>query len=603
MNPATTIPVEQRAPRFLLAKIHESPTNPRKLYPDTYMAELTESIRAHGVIQAVVLRPHPAKKGEWELAVGSCRLRASARAGLKDIPGEVRDLTDEEVIDLQLVENGKRKDVHPMEEAEGFFRLHDPAGPYKRSVADIATKIGMSKEHVYQRLSLLRLSKTCREAFYAGKFEATIAVLLGRIPDSKLKLQEKAMSEIVGDEKTPAMSYRQAQEHVQRNYTLKLVGAPFRTGDPSLVPEAGPCGSCPKRTGNAADLFGDIVKSKDGGAEICTDPACYKAKATAAWEQTAAEATRAGHKIATSADVKKIFPYANGELPYGAPYVDLDTKCENDPKGRTYRELLGKYTPTITVARDPRGIKHDLVAKKDVPRALDSAGHKFGKVAEKKEATDADVRREKERQEQVKARRSMVTAVIAMVVSAVEGQAPGIGFLRVVLAGMIHHGFTDAVRDVVTRRGWAEGKAQPAAILTDRAAPMKEPQLRALIVDLMLARDLNYSSDGKMSDTMKLAASMFGVDLADLEAQQRHAVAEAKITAENAKAAKKASKTPAKVSNAAQSPMNALQWHVTMACGHKGWMTGKKKPTTGKCVKCIADVAVVEATRKPAEEG
>src|SRR5579864_3840296 len=99
-----TVDEKYQAPHFALSKIHPSKTNPRKTPDPEWIKELTESIRVHGVLQPVVLRPHPTIKGEWELVIGSCRDKAARAAGLKEIPGTVRNLTDGEALELQLVE-------------------------------------------------------------------------------------------------------------------------------------------------------------------------------------------------------------------------------------------------------------------------------------------------------------------------------------------------------------------------------------------------------------------------------------------------------------------------------------------------------------------
>src|SRR6185369_12064191 len=111
------------------------------------------------------------------------------------------------------------------------------------------------------------------EAFFEGKLNRSSALLLARVP-AAAGTQLKALKEITQpDYRGDLMSVRHIGEHLQRAYMLRLKEAPFATKDEKLVPAAGACTNCPKRTGNAPELFDDVK-----GADVCTDPACYGAK-------------------------------------------------------------------------------------------------------------------------------------------------------------------------------------------------------------------------------------------------------------------------------------------------------------------------------------
>lgn len=158
-----------------LDMIIESPTNQRRTFRD--LDELADTIRTHGVLQAVLVRPL-AHRGEYELVFGARRFRASKLAGLDMIPATVRELTDAEALELQLIENSKRDDVHPLEEADGYRELHEQ---HRYPLAEIAAKVAKSEQYVSQRLRLCALSEHAREAFMAGRLSTGTALLVARL--------------------------------------------------------------------------------------------------------------------------------------------------------------------------------------------------------------------------------------------------------------------------------------------------------------------------------------------------------------------------------------------------------------------------------------
>ncbi len=119
--PAAATEADAGATRSIpLEQIVESPTNQRRTFRD--LDELADTIRAHGVLQAVLVRPLGA---DFELVFGARRFRAAKLAGLSHIPATVRELSDAAALELQLIENSKRDDVHPLEEADGYRELHE----------------------------------------------------------------------------------------------------------------------------------------------------------------------------------------------------------------------------------------------------------------------------------------------------------------------------------------------------------------------------------------------------------------------------------------------------------------------------------------------
>ena len=162
-----------------LESITESKTNAATRGGD--LAELVESVREHGVLQPVLVRPIG---DNWELVAGHRRLAAAREVGLTEIPATVRVLSNAEALELQLIENLQRADLHPLEEAHGYVQLLRQ----NYDTAKIAARIGRSVAYVYDRLKLLALTKPAQKLFREGRFTAGHAVLLARLsPDAQAR--------------------------------------------------------------------------------------------------------------------------------------------------------------------------------------------------------------------------------------------------------------------------------------------------------------------------------------------------------------------------------------------------------------------------------
>jgi len=342
----------------------EAQARRRGRYDKSALAELAASIRESGVIQPIVARVLDA--GHYEIVAGERRWLRAKAAGLPTIPAVIRSLPDAEVLTVQLVENLQREALHPLEEAECYEALMRQG----LSIDEVLQKVGKkvaSRAYVYARLKLCALSKASREAFYAGKLTAATALLIARIADDKLQAQ--ALAEITaprfGDE---PLSVREAAAHIQDRYMLRLAEAPFDRKDATLVPEAGPCGACPKRTGNQPELFGDVR-----GADLCTDPTCFAAKRAAWTARQQAEAKEKGIPVITGAAARKLAP--NGAHAVGGGYVALDETCYEDPKQRSYRQILAKQSISPTLLEDARtGTLIEIVKSAELAPILKSQG-------------------------------------------------------------------------------------------------------------------------------------------------------------------------------------------------------------------------------------
>jgi len=170
--------VPQEIPLSLLTP---SSTNPRQHFNEEDLKELAETIRKSGVYQAILARP---REQGLEIVFGERRYRASLLAGKETIPALVREMSDAEVLEAQLVENLQRRDVHPMEEAEGYRRLLSLAEP-TYTVEQIAAKVGKTPAYITTRLKLTDLCDEAAAAFYQDHVGVGHALLLAKLPSEQ----------------------------------------------------------------------------------------------------------------------------------------------------------------------------------------------------------------------------------------------------------------------------------------------------------------------------------------------------------------------------------------------------------------------------------
>ncbi len=176
-------PVETPAPgatalRMLaLATIKPLPGNPRKHFDEAALDELAASIASRGVIQPIIVRPHPEGTG-YQLVAGERRWRAAQKARLHEIPALVRNLTEREVMALALIENLQREDLSPVEEARAYHRLSEQEGMIQ---VDIAKMVEKSRSHVANMMRLMTLPDPVLDLIDQGQLSIGHArALVGR---------------------------------------------------------------------------------------------------------------------------------------------------------------------------------------------------------------------------------------------------------------------------------------------------------------------------------------------------------------------------------------------------------------------------------------
>lgn len=180
-----------------LSDIEPKQEQPRKRFNEDSIVELADSIRQVGVIQPLILQK---VEDHYEIIAGERRYRAARLAGLKEVPSVIRDLSEQQVLEIALIENIQREDLNPMEEAQAYQRL---IKEFKLKQDEVAEKVGKSRAAVANSLRLLKLSKKVQEMLVeemisSGHARALLAVdnaeqqyiLAVRIFDEKLSVRE-----------------------------------------------------------------------------------------------------------------------------------------------------------------------------------------------------------------------------------------------------------------------------------------------------------------------------------------------------------------------------------------------------------------------------
>jgi ParB/RepB/Spo0J family partition protein len=296
-----------------ISQLTESTTNYRRSHDEAKHEELVASIRQHGILTPLVVR-QVTQDPNWihEVAAGHRRLRAARVAGVEMVPVVVRAMDDREFAEIMITENLQRVDPDPLDEADAYQEMINSLG---YDVATLAAKFGKSETYVRHRLVLTRIVPEVRTALSDGAIELGHAVLLARVDEDRQR--ELLQSELLAPHKMRRVVTREdivdgetyeTDLEVDPNDASQLDGAvavtfyPAHTrtsvgdlrramarqllplapvkwdrDDATLVPTAGSCTACPKRTGANPALFEEFDESDDR----CADAACYGAKKTA----------------------------------------------------------------------------------------------------------------------------------------------------------------------------------------------------------------------------------------------------------------------------------------------------------------------------------
>lgn len=326
-----------------LADIQADPANYRKTFDAAELAELTASVKEHGVLVDISVRPTPPFPDKYVVTDGERRYRAARAAGLTAIQCKVEALSDTAARRRSVVLNEQRADVPLLEKVDGYQALLDDG----TTLDELGVILSRSPTTLRALLKLRLLPAAARAALAAGRISPSVAALIAARPTAAMRERaaDYALAPVnqwgepaaQGDALPTA---RQVKDWIGRILMVPLSQAPFDRKDGSLCPPAGSCQDCPKRAGNAGPEFADARP------DTCTDPECYADKVEA-WQ--CREITRAEGKGATliaPAEIKRLWPYGlNTWAVEKAGFYEAKAKCPFDAGGRTYKKLLEGKVP------------------------------------------------------------------------------------------------------------------------------------------------------------------------------------------------------------------------------------------------------------------
>jgi ParB/RepB/Spo0J family partition protein len=502
-----------------LEQLHESPFNQRKIFGA--LDELATSIRCEGVLEPLLVRPRVAQgpgTDGWELVFGHRRARAAEVAGLPSVPCMVRAMTDAEARSAQIAENLERDDVHPLEEAASFQALVTDDG---LTAEQIAQRFGKSLSYVYGRLKLLQLHPEVRQACLAGEVGAEVALLLARLRTEKL--QAKALGYIKADyhcklDDGGKASYRAVRDLLNEKFTLALKDAIFDTMDAVLLPDAGACTTCPKRTANAPE-YDDVTHGEKlpnysrqhHGPEICTDPECFDEKKRAHLALRVQELQAKG-KTVVAGNAARTAISAQGEVK-GAYIALKDVKAE-------LKKATGDAKPQVVTIQDPRtgktveAVKRDDLVQVGVRVPAGGSGPGSDRYAEQEARRKAERAREEAKLDAEKATRLRMLHAVRDAAAHSERSAFDLRLIaRAAIAGVGYYS-----RDLLDQL-W------PGVLVNDGFDVLPDlgtQDLARLMLDCALVNELmpRWTHElTKLPPNLQAAAQHYGIDLKALRAQ------------------------------------------------------------------------------------
>lgn len=479
-----------------LAKLHLSTTNPRRTFDKEADAELTESIRIRGVLNPILVRPHPEKKGEFEVIAGARRRRCAEDAGKEKIPCIVRtDLSEEEIREVQIVENLQRLDVHPLQEAEGFA---DYIKFTKRDVATLAARIGKDAAYITKRMKLADLIAPFKKRYLSKKMGLSHALILCRLTSD----QQKTVEDWFVNTWDGCPSASELQNIVTKNFFLKILGAPWKLDDGELVKKAGPCSACPKLSSNSPALFDDVGKDT-----VCTDAKCYESKFLAFIAKAEKEL---GHAL-LRLSAQEYWPRDEKIVSKDKWEKTTPKDCEHGRDGIiVHGDGLGKI---VSACLESTGCKtHWSKAATSRRESTETAAQKEKRLAE-----------ERDRKQEIAFRRRVLLEVEKKGPKGITDAAELVTVARA-LWGRTYH---DLATKILKLRGWMPEKKKgesidQSAIVDGKLKEMDAAQMSRFVLFLALTfnmdeapSDYDYKTNKRtaLPDPLMIYAESYGIDV------------------------------------------------------------------------------------------
>lgn len=271
-------------------RLTPTPDNRRRTITQSSVESLAKSMARDGILQPIVVRPHPEKEGWWEIRAGERRWRAAKLAGLAHIPAVIRSLDDVSALSVTIAENLQRQDLHPLEEAATIQQAFDRGYDAKA----VAAKLGKSVIYIARRASLSKLCTVWREEVLrpdtgASRLSVAHLELIARLPEETQQALAEDKFSVVFRRGFPTVD--ELRKLIDGGlHSLKVM--PWDLADETLDPKAGSCLTCPKRSGMLPMLFDPEdapQKGKVSKSDRCLDPSCFERKCVAHLERRESE--------------------------------------------------------------------------------------------------------------------------------------------------------------------------------------------------------------------------------------------------------------------------------------------------------------------------
>jgi ParB/RepB/Spo0J family partition protein len=481
-----------------------SATNPRKNFNPAKLQELADTIKAHGVLEPLLVRG--LGNGRYEIIAGERRWRAAEIAGLKELPCIEKVMSDQEVLEVQYIENLQRDDLTAIEEAQGFQQLVK-SGAY--TPEKLAAKLGKSRAHVFARLKLCKLEGPVREALEQGKISHLHAEDIAKwVPGSH---QAEAIVKILEGRygnKEP-MSVRETRDFLQREYSGDLAEVPWDLKDKNLLPAAGPCSSCPKRSDNCKAEFPDLDEN------TCTDIACFQQKRLAFQAQALAAASKK-EKALTLAQCEQVFDKW-GHLSGKGEFIG-EKETLTQAGYRSLNQVLKKPKAEKFVAVNPDGEIVHVFKRAEIMVELKESGalSKNGSSESKEDKAKREAKEKLDQEIAVKAHKQIAAAIL----EAAKKLPMGKGERALWLLALRQQGFGNIDADVAREHGLGKINFHHCETLVKTAEKWPDEKIRLWVIQQIIC-ERGYGVGAYDGDTLWFASSLLKVDMRGIEKKVR----------------------------------------------------------------------------------
>jgi ParB/RepB/Spo0J family partition protein len=244
----------------------------RKRFNPDKMQELADSIARKGVVQPITVRQVKSGLIKYQIVAGERRWSASGIAGKTTVPCIVRELSDQDALEIQLLENIEREDLHPIDESDAYQFF---AETYNLSIHEIALRVGKTDSYIANRLKLKEAIPEVLKDFEEGFLPfGSVLEIVKYSQDIQPLILEKAYKDWDGDREAGPETLKDLRKTIQEDILLELENAPFSKKSTTLLKTGLACLNCPQRTGANATLFGEQTAKSDR----CLNRTCYDQK-------------------------------------------------------------------------------------------------------------------------------------------------------------------------------------------------------------------------------------------------------------------------------------------------------------------------------------